>query len=801
MSSSSSPPPRRRFLPEPVEISVRSSKRKQPNESEQTSAGPDSGNSEIGSLQLGEGPMKSESKPRGFLPQPVEESTRSSRKKQVEHAEDSAKTNTGAAEGNSLYSYTDDPTLPGHLSSRPSKPARRFAPEPVETATRSSRKKFAPEPVETSVRSSKNKKDEAEDASSRRATEKPRRKFAPEPVETTTRSSRNKDKESNSEDTGSKNTRRKFLPEPVETTKTRRRRKSWLGEDESQSPELEKESWNERDFQASPSNPSRSSSGGRKFTPELLETAKGSYRKGVRSPTTPPSDTSSTKAESPWGSDKVPELGESRFSAAALARRQHEERRQHSFQVPDLPMIESDSGDEMVSEAPSLTHTDTSMSSDRRHLTKAHAEGDSYTDYVLRLAAQTAEKRLQEQAMAAYINERTHEPVDHFAISHDDDDDEHVHVGKFSGENGADKMIFRRSSAADLSWEMENMRKHHAQLEAARHELKEDTAGHSRFSAAALAARHHQAAKAGKKAKKIKAVLEEESELAKMRAAASPPMLGDDLVFPFTISPKMTRCDTDQIPRPRTYDEDEDEADEEGDPQLWHTDINVSQQATAGLWGGLCQQGQSSQGHTPLLSGLVTPAVERDNPFDAGTPGRGARTPGTKTPGRGTRTPGRVRYAGMAFLPLTPPRSSDGLTDAFTSSIDKKLLIERQIEEEFPDRVVTQIYNYLSLGYPSLAHPFDEELSKISRIPVEELRKDDGHTDAKGYVGAPEGEGSTEDQVSKGQCKRWEALRLYVREWARQSPNFTEENDRKRIMVQGEGSAWGKAVRKGSWAL
>jgi hypothetical protein len=80
----------------------------------------------------------------------------------------------------------------------------------------------------------------------------------------------------------------------------------------------------------------------------------------------------------------------------------------------------------------------------------------------------------------------------------------------------------------------------------------------------------------------------------------------------------------------------------------------------------------------------------------------------------------------MGFLPITPPRSAQ---DVFTESLDKKLNAEQEIEKEFHSGVITQIYNYLSLGYPSLAHKFDVELSKISRIPVEELRRDDDLVD------------------------------------------------------------------------
>jgi len=123
--------------------------------------------------------------------------------------------------------------------------------------------------------------------------------------------------------------------------------------------------------------------------------------------------------------------------------------------------------------------------------------------------------------------------------------------------------------------------------------------------------------------------------------------------------------------------------------------------------------------------------------------------------------------------------------------VDKKLELEQAIAAEFPDRVVTQIYNYISLGYPCLAHRFDEELSRISRIPVDELRRDDNLANAKGYVGAPEGDGVDEDGVTGGKCMRWTALKLYVAEWRRQEPEWVDK----------ERNDWGVRARRGSWAL
>ncbi|RMZ83442.1 hypothetical protein DV737_g1532, partial [Chaetothyriales sp. CBS 132003] len=363
-----------------------------------------------------------------------------------------------------------------------------------------------------------------------------------------------------------------------------------------------------------------------------------------------------------------------------------------------------------------------------------HDLGDSYVDYVIKLAAQTAtDRELQDQAMAAYINERPHERIAHYGF---DEDDEAaaaaaaspIRIGKLSGEKGVDVRTFRRSSQDDHDWEMQNMRNHHEKLEQMKRDFKHD----------------------------------DDDDFLKMKKAASPPMLGGDLTFPFTISPKMTRCDTDQVPRPRTYesDGDEDDDDDAGGVadtgvwgkgkrlcgRMWNATVNVQSPDTDGLWMGLCQYNDGDdqcRPATPTHSGIQTPAYELTNPFDY-TPGR---RPGHLSPG---------------------------------CRVGPKLWDAKQIDDEFPDSFISQIYNYLSLGYPCLAWGFDEELSKISRISVEELRKDDGLVDARGYVGVPEGtgdwhqSGGARDEAKTTTCRRWEALRLYVREWARQSPGFRD---------------------------
>ena len=755
MATSSS---RRRLLPEPVETSARTSKR--PHSEDPAHRESELRESALATNQSLES-HPATSKPRRFLPQPLEETARSSREGRPASKDTPAANDENQRAGSSRK---DLPTVAtgGGVSATTTR--RRFTPEPIEVSASSSRRKFTPQLLGTNERTHRATNDNEEHTSSTQA----RRKFRPEPVET--------------------------------TTSVRRRRPSSPEEDSSRS--------------SSPV--SRSASGdSRKFAPELIETARGSYRRAVitaaehklalaktRSTQSSISEEDESKAES------LPDVHESKFSAANLAKRGYELQKTHSFQVPSLSMIESDSDDEH-SKTPSLSQssTDSSGSLDRR-LPQPPTQTESYTDYVFRLASKVTEKELQDQAMSAYINERIHEPVAHFAFDEDDDDHGAVHVGRFAGQNGASARLFRRDSAEDLRWELENQQRHHEQLEAMKQELKNSTAGQSRFSSAALLSRQKYGV--GAKLRKrdstrtrVKEMVQnggkrqdtEDVEYQKMRTAASPPMAGDDLVFVLTVSPKMTRCETDQAPRPRTADDPDDQLAIQGEPNvsLWCSHAQVKNDAPTGLWMGMCHKTSAppSRPITPVRSGIQTPTHDIRNPFDAPTPSAHGRA----TPGKRMGRPW-IGGAGAHFLPLTPPRD-DEFEDAFVSSIDKKLMLERQIDEEFSSKVITQIYNYLLLGYPSLARPFDDELSKISKIPIEEIRRDDDSVDAKGHVGAPETGGVDGNHVEKdGGCRRWEALRLYVREWARQSRDFRSDVNK----GLGVGEEWGARARRGSWA-
>jgi len=796
--------PRRRFLAEPVETTSRSNRRQASDRSDISLTPSTDSDSTSGSMAV---LTRNE-------PAQLNKATR--QKNHIEHVEHTKDNDVqmrevdnadghdgvnGVLDVNGLRVADDSDKTTQH------NPRRRFAPEAVETTTRSSRKgadhdsaispaakrKFAPEPIETTSKTSKTKdvvKEEEEKPS------RPRRKFAVEPVETSSTSSKEREKKPDGVANGAP-LRRRFAVEPVETS-TRRskekeeektakpRRKFAVQPVETSTSSSRRKKDADQDALEQRETPSRSSSGGRKFAPELVGTAKASFRKNRIVGSAIPKWLRDEVAEEE-GSWSAPEPTESRFSAANLAKRTRGETRRHSYTVPDMPTIQSDSSDE---ESPSQTPGHVAQHTGRDRVTNVskHGLNREHQKHLDDL------KTLREQAVAAYGHQEDNVPFNHYGGESDnEDDDQFVSVGKLSIQDNADPSLFRRMSYNDIHLVMEDMRRHHSQLEQAKRDLQEDTAGISRFSAAALAARHHLNIAHPSRRDSQKANQDGDDELAKMREAASPPMQGNEIKFPFSISPKMTRCDPDQAPRPRRHNSEEEPEHDIGVQGMWSVHVSpATSDAPTGLWGGLCQADTSrpTSPATPLRSGLQTPSY-----FVSRTPAHGSKTP---------RRPHMWLQPGPAFLPLTPPRSrNEKQLDSFTVALDQKLSLERQIDEEFSPRVITQIYNYLSLGYPSLARPFDEELSKISRISILELRRDD-RTDTgtmKGHIGAPETEGEAEEDEDgrvKG-CRRWEALRLYVREWARQSPNFTEQRALSNI---GTGM-WGNnaPVRKGSWGF
>ncbi len=262
----------------------------------------------------------------------------------------------------------------------------------------------------------------------------------------------------------------------------------------------------------------------------------------------------------------------------------------------------------------------------------------------------------------------------------------------------------------------------------------------------------------------VKEAGKEERELKIQREAASPPMLGGDLVFRTCPSPQRTRLETDQrhhVPCPQTKD-------------------------GGGLWGGYCVPDP----------GDASPNTERRKVNPMGL----LETPAAETPALSAR-PGMSRMTSAANAHGL--HMLHGLDERLQKEVAKKKRQEA-IRAEFDDKFVTQVYNYLSLGWPLLAREFDEELAHISGVDQEELRREDEQENGvKGNIGVQEikWDGAenertdSEDSGSDEGCgrdARWCALKKYVHEWARQHPD---------LVGDGNHQDWGVRERRGSWAI
>ena len=635
-----------------------------------------------------------------------------------------------------------------------SKPVRRFIPELVETTIKTDRK-ITPEPVET--------------------TTKTNRRFAPQPLETTARSNR-----SNAQPATGRS--RRFILEHIETTtSTNRRRGEQDAESHSAIPEVtEKQT-------------------PRKFAPQLIETARRSRKLGDIAPAVLPSD----KTEATYGNDThnvkrgrgqlapPPSPGntptvdlthnllflEMERATSPMVMRQlarARTRSHHSFRAPTLEPIESSESEPSRSRSPSTTP---SVNSDHSYMykntTRMRESGDDrVSEFLLEVAAKAAEKQLHEQVMAAFPNDDYHEPVQHF-IGRDTDDS-----GSFTEEAKRNREV----SFNEVNWELIAMQQHREkqeqQQEAEREKKKRREAELNKSDGATNGMWGSVASLMdSSKPREVIGGYQKDGELNCMRKSARPPMLGKDIKFPRCPSPMPARFDSTQgcnaTKLAMCYLSEQSQAAEKGEglwcggkpqpnevPSLWST-ASSRPPSPGGLWAGCCVGSGTTPPRGP--SGLLTPRTEKGNPLETPCP-----TPST------------------SLMPPTPPASHADFT-----CIDEKLAMEVTIEEEFGDDFVTQVYNYLSLGYPAIARNFDEELAKISHVPVMELRQDDHLAKSTGYIRLGEDGNLVNADITEESCTRWRALRIYVQEWARQQPNMSEVSS---------GGA-GIAVRKGSWAL
>ncbi|KAF1912485.1 hypothetical protein BDU57DRAFT_367344 [Ampelomyces quisqualis] len=534
-----------------------------------------------------------------------------------------------------------------------------------------------------------------------------------------------------------------------------------------------------------------------RFSPQLIETAQRHRRASDNVPALYPSDktdatpdfvsarkarilgiTPSAPANSPaidvTQNPLFLEIQQGHASCPLTRRRSYFSASEHSFRVPDLDTIESS---ESEGSTPSSPTTSSFYTPDHSFMYKEvtrrrESVDDRSAGYLLELATKAAERQLREQALAAFPNNNYHEPIAHYVNQESDESDS----------NAASSPGKQSPSFTEVNWELAAMQKH--QQERNDQKKMQDQATQSTAAETQPKAAYNPFGNpAGYMDPAIAKKLAEQSrdpELARMRKSARPPMLGKEIKFPRCDSPEPSRFDPtqgcDAVRTAMCYlSEQTKAASEKGEslwcgqgngrqtsttPSLW-SNANSRASSTHGLWGGMCINGGDKSPRGP--TGILTPMHERPNPMSP-----------CPTPA-------------MSLLPPTPPASA---TDF--SGIDEKLAIEQTIVADFSDDFVTQVYNYLSLGYPSMARPFDAELSKISNIPILELRQDDHLATQRGYIRLGKDGNLTDSEITEETCVRWRALRTYIQEWARQHPGMEEE-----VPFGGRGTA----VRKGSWAL
>ncbi|KAL1651344.1 hypothetical protein SLS58_000684 [Diplodia intermedia] len=398
--------------------------------------------------------------------------------------------------------------------------------------------------------------------------------------------------------------------------------------------------------------------------------------------------------------------------------------------------------------------------------------------------------------MAAFPNDEHHEPVAHFLGEEEDDS---------AGETMEEVNEERRESFTKVNWELLAMQKHmEEKQEEGQNEEKgvkvkkaDEPTKKNIWGEPQWGAKSTKSAVANSSTKAPwgnpfanQRGRPDEQEMKGMQRGARPPMLGGDIVFPRCPSPEPARFDVTQ-----------------GSEALKNSMCYLTEQSLPnepqGLWWHerKKEEDKHKEEHkveAPKPTGLSAKEGRRSKPPTMLWSNQGSRSsspiglwngcclgPGSR---EDTKQAGMLTPAiEVARAPPSPPPSNPDM-----ASIDDKLAARKALEEEFDDAFVTQVYNYLSLGYPSLARKFDDELSKISRIPVEELRQDDELAQARGYIRLGEDNNARDAGITEDTCMRWRALRTYIFEWAKQQPRFFHAG----YALGG----FGVAARRGSWA-
>ncbi|KAJ5248658.1 hypothetical protein N7468_000109 [Penicillium chermesinum] len=467
------------------------------------------------------------------------------------------------------------------------------------------------------------------------------------------------------------------------------------------------------------------SAGPRRFKPELIETVRQSIGGRVEAPVNRFENDNGYLQASVHDPRLVPRQETyprpSESKFSYASLLRRQEGRRHSFRVPELPPIPSNSSE---------SSSDSSSSSPRpaktsfQSISPVHAhslKGDS-DETLSEYFLALAARSAHRQLKEQALAAFPNEQAYEPVDHFAVDDEDNGSEGEPWSYPQAYHIKSRRQSSADLSWELEYMRQH-----------KEEAEQRLRIMIATG-----------------KPLFESmQSNPAPLKNDRSPPMLGSDIVIPRSQSPEGTMCE-----KPHAGG-DSPTADDQctGCGGLWCASKHTDRGRGSGLWKGTCQ---------------------RNEPGGVGS-GTSMGTANSRVSSNGVS----VTKARSLDLPNVQKRRVNTCRPRQTATS-----LSPNVLDEFDDSFVTQIYNYISLGYPCVARSYDDELSRISGITVQELRCDDLRTDARGYVVAPDGN-------SPVACSRWKALRLYIQDWALHQPHMGEDDE----------SAWGMPERKGSWAI
>jgi hypothetical protein len=375
---------------------------------------------------------------------------------------------------------------------------------------------------------------------------------------------------------------------------------------------------------------------------------------------------------------------------------------------------------------------------------------ERFSGYLLSLAAKAAQEQLREQELAAFPNSDYHDPVEHFFHESEpsSDEDDAYTVGLLPHE-----MVGKRKST-DVGFTKHEMEQHQDTLARMR---EEETL--RKLAEEAMKPTFHDPFWTNGTNHRKSSMHEEKAEVKAMRDAASPPMLGGNLKFRMHNSPKATIIVREK---------------KEMQP---HSDDGH------GLWGGYCVAEEPSQYITPFNHNgpdmISTPHNELEDPFSKLT--------------FSDSNAKKIVLKGVHMVPGIDERLKAEVEKAKQEKADAEL--EDALLAEFTDDFVTQVYNYLSLGYPALGNFFDEELSHITSVPENSLSRDDCKDDPWGHIGLEQGTGRAGSTLATAEglkSPRWQALKIYIYEWARQHPNMSDQSSE---------HAWGVRARRGSWAI